>query len=119
VPGTVEAVRAGRRPQIRGDGTSERDLVFVDDAVNALLVLADLGDAGEAYNVASGASHTVREVVDTVLRVAGSDLEPEVLGGVPPGEGGRRALDAARLRTLGWRPDVPLVEGLRRTIGAD
>jgi len=119
VPGAVAAVREGRSPQIRGDGMSERDLLFVEDAVNALLVLADGGDAGTAYNVASGASHSVRDVVDTVLRVAGSDLEPEILGGAPPGEGGRRALDTARLRALGWEPRVSLEDGIRITLAAD
>ena len=118
VPGAIGAVRAGRRPVIRGDGSAARDLLFVDDAVEALLALAERGDAGEAYNVGSGEPRTVREVVDAVLRVAGSDLEPEVLGGAPPGEGGRRALDVARIRAAaGWEPRVALEEGLRRTWG--
>lgn len=115
VPGTVAAVRAGRRPVIRGDGSARRDLVFVDDAVSALLALAERGEEGQAYNVGTGESHSVREVVDAVLRVSGSDLEPEVLGGEPPGEGGDRALDASKLRALGWAPRVGLEEGLRRT----
>jgi nucleoside-diphosphate-sugar epimerase len=115
VPGTIAAVRAGRRPVIRGDGSARRDLLFVDDAVSALLVLAARGEEGRAYNVGTGEAHSVREVVDAVLRVAGSDLEPEVLGGAPPGEGGGRALDASRLRALGWAPRVALEDGLRRT----
>jgi nucleoside-diphosphate-sugar epimerase len=114
VPGVVGAVREGRRPVVRGDGSARRDLVFVDDAVAALLVLAERGEAGEAYNVGTGRPHSVLEVVEAVLRVAGSDLEPDVLGDAPPGEGGERALDSGRLRALGWEPRVGLEEGLRR-----
>jgi nucleoside-diphosphate-sugar epimerase len=116
VPGTIAAVRAGRAPVIRGTGESARDLLFVEDAVAALLALADDGVAGEAYNVGTGTAHTVREVVDTVLRVAGSDLEPEVLGEAALGEGGRRAVDVAKIRAaVGWEPATSLEQGLQRT----
>jgi CDP-glucose 4,6-dehydratase len=116
VPGTIAAVRAGRAPVIRGDGSAARDMLFAEDAAEALLALAERGEPGEAYNVGSGESHSVREVVDAVLRIAGSDLEPEVLGETPPGEGGRRAVDIAKVRTTtGWAPATSLEEGLRRT----
>lgn len=116
VPGTIAAVREGRPPVIRGTGAARRDLLFVEDAVRALLALADGGAAGEAYNVGTGASHAVREVVDTVLRVAGSALEPEVRGADLAGEGGARAVDIAKIRAaVGWRPSTPLEEGIRRT----
>ena len=114
VPGVVAAVREGRRPVVRGDGGARRDLIHVDDVVDALLLLADRGEEGEAYNVGTGEPHSVLEVVERALRVAGSDLEPDVLGDAPPGEGGGRALDCAKLRALGWRPRVGLEEGLRR-----
>ena len=116
VPGTIAAVRSGRRPVIRGTGESQRDLLFVEDAVAALIALADDGVAGEAYNVGTGDSHTVREVVDTVLRAAGSDLEPEVHGEDLAGEGGRRAVDITKIRdAVGWQPTTTLDAGLRRT----
>ena len=119
VPGTIAAIRAGRRPVIRGTGAARRDLLFVDDAVAALLALADRGVAGEAYNVGTGDEHAVREVVDALLRIAGSDLEPEVLGGDPAGEGGRRAVDITKIReAVGWAPATSLDEGLRRTWAA-
>jgi CDP-glucose 4,6-dehydratase len=119
VPGAVGAVLAGRRPVIRGDGSAARDLVHVDDAVAALIALAGRGVEGEAYNVGTGEAHSVREVIETVVRVAGSDVGIEVEGGAPPGEGGRRALDATKAaEAMGWRPRLSLEDGLRRTIEA-
>jgi nucleoside-diphosphate-sugar epimerase len=115
VPATIAAIRAGRPPIVRGDGSARRDLLHVDDAVAALLALADRGDEGAAYNVGTGDARSVLEVVETVLRVAGSDLRPDVRGGAPPGEGGDRALDCAKLRALGWAPRIGLEEGVRRT----
>lgn len=118
VPATIAAVQAGRRPLIRGSGTARRDLLHAEDAAAALIALAgDDVPPGEAYNVGTGRSHSVREVVEAVLRVCGSDLEPEVQGTEPRGEGGEHALDAGRLREVtGWTPRITLEEGLRRTI---
>ena len=116
VPGVIGAVRSGQPPVVRGDGSARRDLVYVDDVVSALLLLAERGEEGEAYNVGTGEPHSVLEVVDAVLRAAQSDLEPDVLGDAPPGEGGERALDSAKLRALGWEPRFGLAEGLRRTL---
>jgi CDP-glucose 4,6-dehydratase len=116
VPGVVTAVLEGRRPVIRGDGSARRDLLHVDDAAAGLLALAERGEAGQAYNVGSGEARSVRDVVDAVLAAAGSDLQPEVEGGAPPGEGGRRALDVAKIaEATGWRPSITLEDGLRRT----
>ena len=119
VPGTIAAVLGGRPPVIRGDGTAARDMIFVDDAVSALVAIAREGEHGAAYNVGTGRPSSVREVVDAVLAAAASDLEPIVEGGRPPGEGGRRALDATKLReATGWEPSVSLAEGVRRVLEA-
>ena len=116
VPGTVAALRAGRPPVIRGLGDAARDMVFVDDAVQALLALADRGEAGEAYNVGTGRAWSVREVIDTVCAVADCDIEPEVLGETPAGEGGRRAVDVTKIReAVGWEPATSFEDGVRRT----
>ena len=117
VPGAVLAVLEGRPPVIRGTGTAERDLIHVDDAAEALVALAQRGAPGEAYNVGSGRPTSVRAVVDAVLRAAESELEPELEGGSPPGEGGRRALDIGKIAAAtGWSPRIGLEEGLRRTL---
>ena len=58
------------------------------------------------------------DVVELICRLAGASVVPEIRGdGVPHGEIDRQWVDSTRLRALtGWRPLVPLEEGLRRTI---
>jgi CDP-glucose 4,6-dehydratase len=122
VPEAVTAALAGRAPVLRSDGSPERDFLYVDDAVAAYLAIADALDdgtaRGEAYNAGGGRPHSVREVVETLIRVAGSDMEPQFLGdGVPAGEIDRQYLDATKLReATGWEPRVSLEDGLRRTL---
>ncbi len=122
IPEAIAAVLAGRAPVIRSDGSPERDFLYVEDAVAAYLLLADAldGDAarGEAFNAGGGAPHAVRDVVATICRLAGSDVEPDIRGaGTPAGEIDRQYVDAGKLRALtGWTPRVGLEEGLRHTL---
>ncbi len=123
VPEAVAAVLAGRPPVIRSDGSPERDFLYVEDAVEAYLAIAaalDEGDAarGEAFNAGSGRPRAVRDVVELICRIAGTDVVPDVRGhGTPPGEIERQYVDASKLTELtGWAPRVSLDEGLRRTV---
>jgi CDP-glucose 4,6-dehydratase len=122
VPEAVTAALDGRAPVIRSDGTLERDYLYVEDAVGAYLAIAELLDAGsargEAYNAGGDTPHSVLEVATLACRLAGSEVEPDVRGrGVPEGEIARQFVDSGKLRTAtGWRPEVDLEEGLRRTV---
>lgn len=120
IPETVVAVLEGRSPQIRSDGSPERDFLHVEDAVSAYLAIADAlagdGAGGEAFNAGGERPHSVREVVDLIA--ADSSVEPEYLGkGIPEGEIDRQYVDSTKLRELtGWRPKVDLAGGLNRTL---
>jgi CDP-glucose 4,6-dehydratase len=122
IPETAVAVLDGRRPAIRSDGSPERDLLHVDDAVAAYLALAaalDRGEgAGEAFNAGGERPHSVREIVETISSLAGGALEPDFQGaGIPEGEIDRQYVDSTKLRVLtGWAPAVELRDGLQRTL---
>ena len=122
IPELVAAVLDGRAPVIRSDGSPERDFLYVEDAVAAYLAIADALDdeaaRGEAFNAGAGRPHSVREVVETLIRVAAADVEPRYEGaGVPAGEIDRQWVDASKLQSLtGWEPRVDLEDGMRRTL---
>jgi CDP-glucose 4,6-dehydratase len=124
IPEAVAAALAGRAPVIRSDGSPERDFLYVEDAAAAYLAIADaLGDPdggarGEAFNAGGDAPHSVREIVDLVCRIAGTEVEPDVRGtGTPAGEIDRQYVDSTKLRErTGWAPQVALEEGVRRTV---
>ena len=122
IPEAIGAALAGRAPVIRSDGSPERDFLYVEDAVDAYLRLADALDRadarGQAFNGGGGRPHAVRDVVARICALAGTDVEPDVRGaGTPDGEIDRQYVDATKLRSLtGWEPRVDLDEGLHRTI---
>lgn len=120
VPGVIRDVVAGRRPVIRSDGTLVRDYLYVEDAVDAYLRVAEAMEDpkihGEAYNVSAGNQLTVLELTRHILERMGSDLTPDVRGEATH-EIPHQYLSAEKIRgTLGWRPRFGLEVGLDRTI---
>jgi CDP-glucose 4,6-dehydratase len=122
IPETVVAVLDGRAPQIRSDGSPERDFLYVDDAVSAYLAISDLlasgKGVGEAFNAGGERPHPVREVVESIVAAGGGGVEPDFQGeGTPSGEIDRQFVDSTKLReATGWRPQVELRDGLRLTL---
>lgn len=121
VPETARALAEGRPPVVRSNGSPERDWMYVEDAVDAYLRIADSLDdealRGRAWNAGSGAAVSVLDVIRLLSRVSGRGVEPDVQGnGVPPGEIDRQVLDATAIREeLGWQPSFDLERGLTAT----
>ena len=107
----------GERPTLYGHGKPTRDYVYVGDVVSALRAAAATGKAG-TYNVATGVETDVLTVWSELREAAGVDVEPE-LADLREGELEHSRLDASRAeRELGWRPEVPIRDGLRKTYEA-
>ncbi len=101
----------GRRATVYGDGTQTRDYVYVGDVVSGFLAAAE-SDATGAVNIGTGVETSVLELTDAI------GVEPE-FAPARKGEIARSCLDVSRAaELLGWRAEVPLDEGLRRTLVA-
>ena len=105
----------GKRPRIFGDGSAERDYLYVDDVV-AANVLALAAGSGEMVNLGTGIGTSVNDIVRELQRIL--DFNEDPIHEPPrPGEVQRIYLDASRARrVLGWQPGIAFAEGLRRTV---
>jgi CDP-glucose 4,6-dehydratase len=121
VPDTIAALRDGKQPVIRSDGSPERDYLYVEDAVDAYLAIAESLDDqahwGKAWNAGTGTPIAVRDLVDRLIAVSGKDVRPDIQGqGTPHGEIDRQFLDSSAIRSeLGWEPRWELQRGLAAT----
>jgi UDP-glucose 4-epimerase len=105
----------GKPCTIYGDGTQTRDYVFVGDVARANLLAAEKGFSG-ALNVGTGVETDVNRLHAIMARAAGVEAKPSYAPG-RPGEQKRSCIDpAAAAAALGWRAEVPLEDGLRRTV---
>lgn len=109
--GVFLAQKLAKEPfTIVGDGTQTRDFTYVSDIVSSLMVAAQSSVIGEIYNVGSGASISINNLVD-------------LLGGdrvyIPkrPGEPDCTFADIKKISTeLGWRPQVEIQNGVANII---
>ncbi len=106
-------LRDGETCRISGDGTQERDYVYVGDVVRAALAAVEV--AGGVFNVGTGRATSVLELYELCRRVAGAEAAAE-LAPARSGELQRSVLDIGKATCeLGWRPQTGLEEGLRHT----
>lgn len=142
VPLFIKAMLAGERPPVNGDGGQSRDFTFVENVVAANLAAANFAVANSAagklhvanlaganvaagdnagrlsgvYNVACGAASSVLDVVAHLNRILGTAIEP-VFRPARPGDIRRSLADIRKASAaFGYRPQVGLEEGLRRTV---
>ena len=121
VPGTIRSLLRGERPVIRSDGTMVRDYLYVVDGALAYLRLVermaqDPAVVGEAFNFSTETPLTVLELVDSLQRAAGTDLEPDIRA-TATHEIDSQFLSAAKARkVLGWAPTVTVETALVETV---
>jgi CDP-glucose 4,6-dehydratase len=121
VPGTIRSLCLSQRPQIRSDGRSTRDYIYVQDVVDAYLALAErAGDSsvrGEAFNFSAETPLTVLDMARAVQRLMGrADLDPVILDHAR-GEIRDQSLDSSKARArLKWGARYSLDAGLAETI---
>lgn len=113
----MERIASGVPPLILGDGKTTMDFVYIDDVAhsNVLALASDVTD--EVFNVACGTETSLNELAAALLKVMGSDLQPEYGPERKVNPVSRRLADVAKAeRLLGFRAEVSLEEGLRRLV---
>ena len=120
IPGTIASICDGERPIIRSDGTLIRDYFYVEDAVEAYLLLAEkMDDAalhGHAFNFGSGEHLSVLEVVERIRTSMHSRLSP-LIRNEATSEIQKQYLSTTKAKELlGWSPRYTVTSGITKTI---
>jgi UDP-glucose 4-epimerase len=113
----ASALMQGRTPRIHGDGLQSRDFTYVGDVVQALLkATTAAGVSGRSYNVGTGRSVSVLDLVATLNQLLGTHVVPEHVAARPGDIRHSRANIEAARRELGYEPAFSFEEGLQRTL---
>lgn len=97
-----------------GSGTPRREFLHVDDLASAAVHLMQHWDDERIVNVGTGSDVTIRELADLIGATVGFDGEIVFDSSKPDGTP-RKLLDVSRLQSTGWRPSIPLADGIRAT----
>jgi UDP-glucose 4-epimerase len=117
LPSVILSLLEGRAPDL-GPGTRPVDWIYVGDVIEGMLAAAERpGIEGRTLDLGTGVAVTIREVVETIVRLMGVPIRP-IFGALPerPKEVVRVADVAVTEAILGWKARTPLEDGLRRTI---
>jgi nucleoside-diphosphate-sugar epimerase len=114
VPRFVTAIAEGRPVEVYGDGEQRRDFTYVANVIAANLLAAEAdGVSGAVLNVGTGRATTVNELATAVGSLLGRPVAVEPMP-TRAGDVKDSWADVTRAgQVLGWKPHVPLVEGLR------
>jgi|TARA_B100001964_G_scaffold200647_1_gene227871 CDP-glucose 4,6-dehydratase len=120
IPDVIVKIIKGEEPIIRSDGTPERDYMYIKDAVNAYLVLAENLNrkevAGQAFNFGTGKPISVLELYKKIIKSMGKDVKPKILGEAK-NEIDRQYLSSDKAgKILNWKPEYSIEQGLKETI---
>jgi len=97
-----------------GTGKPRREFLHVDDLASACLLLLEKYDSPEIINVGCGEDSSIRELAELICEVVGFDGELAWDTTKPDGTP-RKLLDVSKIRALGWKPAIPLRDGIKRT----
>ena len=106
----------GKRPIIYGDGSKKRDYIYIDD-VNRFHELIIHNDRvnGNTYNIGSGKNYSVLEIYKAIDNILKTGIKP-IFNPDLPGEAFQNLADISKAKELGWKPEIPLEQGLRLSI---
>lgn len=105
------------RVELWGTGSAIREFLHVDDLASACLFSLELDNPPDLMNVGSGEEVTIRHLAELVREATGSTAEI-VWDATKPDGTPRKLCDTALIRSLGWRSEIALKEGLARTVAA-
>src|SRR5881409_512531 len=108
--------RKARELIVWGTGKPRREFLHVDDLASACLLLLEKYDSPEIINVGCGEDISIRELAELICEVVGFEGDLAWDTSKPDGTP-RKLLDVTKLRALGWKPAIPLRDGIVRTYG--
>ncbi len=102
---------------LMGDGEQIRDYLHIDDVVRGLILIATEGSAGEDYNLASGIPTRIHDLAKMIATLSNHPHAViQTTGVFQPGEVKKWYADISKIEALGFKLQVPLKEGVERTI---
>lgn len=116
IPKFIQRARNGEPLPVYGDGSNVREWTYVTDNCRAIDTVLRDGDVGEIYNIGSDIELQNIEVTRRILDALGASDDLIEFVEDRAGHDQRYALDTAKIRSLGWEPQVSFDEGLERTI---
>lgn len=122
IPKFTMAMLNGTPMTVHGQGQTKRSFIYIDDVIDAYMVIIKQGKLGQVYNIGLQPFRewSIMEVIDLLSEEMGiADPKVQYVQDRPFNDK-RYSIDSTKLRALGWKPDgtqfVPIREGIKKTV---
>uniref|UniRef100_A0A7S4CQY0 NAD(P)-binding domain-containing protein n=1 Tax=Eutreptiella gymnastica TaxID=73025 RepID=A0A7S4CQY0_9EUGL len=119
IPKSATLLANGQSCFIHGDGSHMRNFLYAEDAARAFDFVLHKGYTGEVYNIGSPNEVTNLQVIKALIKIFGLEAEEDKYMTYVKDRAFndvRYSIDSSKLHSLGWQPEMPWEEGLRRTV---
>ncbi len=100
------------------EGTDTRDLIYIDDFIDALLLATEKLETFEPVNIAFGKGYSLKEIIQMIIEIDGYENAQVVYDPSKPSMIPIRLIDNTKAeKLLGFKPKTDLMKGIRKTIG--
>ena len=102
--------------EVWGTGEQARDFIHIDDCVDAFFTIMDKIEDGSGVNIGTGVATSFNELIGAMLKLEGRSAGISPLSDKPVGVASRYADTTLLNERIGWKPRIPLDDGLRRVL---
>lgn len=95
---------------------NKREWIHVSDHCRAIDVVLEKGKIGETYNIGTGLEKTITNIADDILAALKKPKTMKKIVPDRPGHDSRYLLDSAKIKKLGWKPQIRWQDGLKETL---
>nr|WP_319372590.1 SDR family oxidoreductase [uncultured Methanobacterium sp.] len=114
IPHFISSMLNNERPVIFGDGQQSRDFIYVKQIVDANLKACQSKETG-AFNIATGTSTTINQLVDIINEVLGKDMDP-IYEEPRQGDVKHSLAEVSKAKLLGFHPSTDFMDELKETV---
>lgn len=120
MPIFIQKVLNDEAPVVFGDGSQIRCFTYIADIVSGIEAVMKKGFKGEAYNIANSWQITMKELAELIIKMSGKKLKPKIAGFGAETRAKEREImtrvpSIEKLEKLGWKPQVEINEGVKKT----
>ena len=120
MPIFIQKVLNNEAPIVFGDGSQVRCFTYIADVVSGIETVRKKGAKGEAYNIANTDQITMKDLAETIIKISGKNLKPKIVGFGKDTRTKEREImtripSIEKLKKLGWKPEVKIEEGIKKT----
>jgi GDP-L-fucose synthase len=114
LPALIRKLHEGGKVVLWGDGTPKREFLHADDLAEACYVCMQKYDEFEHINIGSGEDISIKELASIISDIVGygGDIEWDT---EKPNGTLRKVLNVEKIKSLGWKPEISLHEGIKKT----